>query len=88
MNLYEQETSMSSHNRPRPGRGWRPPDPGSSHRLADLRPGRYATGAPAYVAPLMADLEALVSLGLVMPVRDGQTIRLAINPDAEGDPYE
>lgn len=79
---------MSSHSKPRAGRKWRPPAPRSIRRPADLRPGPYATGTAATDAQLMADLEALFSLGLVMPVRDGQTIRLAINPDAEGDPYE
>lgn len=89
MSLYEQEALMPPHNRPRPGQGWRPPPPRTSHRPDGQQSARYRAGTGTNDTELMADLDALVALGLIVPIRDGQAIRLAINPAAEGDPsYE
>jgi hypothetical protein len=76
---------MSPLRKPQAGQSWRPPERRTSTLPATVRPARCLGDDASCDAQLAADVAALVNLGLITPVQDGQTVRFAINPESEGE---
>ena len=76
---------MSGAFKPQAGRAW--PSPARSSRQRLFRtPARFTALPPAAdtEAQLARDLAVLIESGLVVAIRDGTTLRFAVNTDNDG----